>query len=231
MACDASNTSSLCIVSGMAFEAKIARGEGIRNVYGLNPQKLTQDIEAAIAGGATSLLSFGTAAGLSPALVAGSIVIARQVKSASDSFHANVRWGSELLRLMPEAVAGDMAGVDHPLKTAEEKIALHTSTGVLAADMESHHMARIAHRHNLPFAVLRVVLDGADCTLPPAALASTTADGGINYSGLIRSLMTQPQQLPAMMRLGSHHKKAKKALLRCGQLLNGSRFGLVHLGS
>jgi hypothetical protein len=96
--------------------------------------------------------------------------------------------------------------------------------------MESQHVARLAQKHNLPFAVIRVVLDDAQCSLPPAAIAATKPDGNISYSGLIGSLLKQPAQIQALLRLASANTKAKQSLLRCSHLLGGSsRFGFVDL--
>jgi len=199
-------------------------------IHGLNPAKLTQDIEAAIAAGATHLLSFGTAAGLAPSLLPGAIIIAAQVKWQDKSFEADAVWRNELKRALPDAIIADMAAVDAPVTTPAAKASLHVATGAAAADMESQQVARIAAAHRLPFAVLRVVLDTAETALPPAALASTRADGTINYMGLIGSLLKQPQQLPALMRLGRDHAQAVKSLRVCSDSLGSSLFGLMHLG-
>ena len=59
-------------------------------------------------------------------------------------------------------------GVDQLVASAEAKAALQAATGAIAIDMESHIAARVAARHGLPLAVLRVVSDTAADTLPPA---------------------------------------------------------------
>jgi hopanoid-associated phosphorylase len=206
----------LVVVSGMAFEAKIARGQGIKTVYGMNPQALDTEMEQAVSHGASGILSFGTAAGLSPNLQAGAIVIARNVHRHDRSYAANREWAQRLSAFLPEATVADVAGVDEPITSIEEKSALFQRTGAFAADMESHRVARMAERHHLPFAVLRVVLDSAVCALPPAALASTHSDGRINILGLLGSLIAHPGQIPALITLAGDHAKAKRALVNCG---------------
>jgi hopanoid-associated phosphorylase len=216
----------LIVVSGMAFEARMAAGPDIHTLWGLDPIKLTRDMVEAIKGGACGLLSFGTAAGLSPILASGAIVIAREVKHGTQSFLANSAWVDALARHLPEATVRAFAGVDTPLASERQKSELFAQTGAVAADMESHHVARIAQAHGLPFAVLRFVLDDAKRALPPAALAATRKDGSINYVGLTGSLLAHPSQLPALLRLAGDQAKAKKSLLRCGELLRHNRLGL-----
>jgi hopanoid-associated phosphorylase len=223
MACE------IIVVSGMAFEAELAEGPGIESVYGLNRAKLSQAIEEAIKNGAKGIMSFGTAAGLSPELSAGAIVIADKVH-AQKTFATDSAWSEKLKQLLPEAIVGGIVGVDAALVGASEKSQLYTHTGAVAADMESHLVAQLAEQHHLPFAVLRVVLDDAGCTLPPAVFAAVTPEGNINYKGLFASLLAHLSQIPELLRLANASAIAKRSLLRCGNLLKGSRFGLVNLG-
>lgn len=225
MACNA----RLLVVSGMAFEAAIAKGRSIDKVYGLDPHKLERDITDAVSKGVTGLLSFGVAAGLAPSLSAGTIVIARQVRRHNEIFAADATWANELARQLPDALCADIAGVDKVITAVEVKSLLHADFGTAIADMESHHVARLALRHHLPFAALRVVLDDAQCALPPAALAAARNDGEIDMARIFGSLLTNPAQFPILLRLGKARALARKSLLRCGHLLNGSLFGLGNL--
>ncbi len=95
--------------------------------------------------------------------------------------------------------------------------------------MESHIVARIAARHGLPFAVLRVVADPLDHNLPPAALVAMRPDGTTDVGACLRSLARQPGQLPALVRVAFDTRRAMAALLRCVELL-GPGLGLRDLG-
>jgi adenosylhomocysteine nucleosidase len=114
---------------------------------------------------------------------------------------------------------GTITGSDHPLATAEMKGALFTETGALAVDMESHIAARVAKRHGLPFAALRVISDTADTTLPPAALAGMRPDGGIALGAIVASLVQNPAQLSALIRTARDAEKAFRALGRVHDML------------
>jgi hopanoid-associated phosphorylase len=214
----------LVAVSGMAFEAKIAAAPGIRSVYGLNPAKLESDIENAIKDGASALLSFGTAAGLAPDMQPGSLVVARRVLHENQAWSADAEWSKRLCAELPQAHYADIAGVDHPLATTKQKAALGAKAAV--ADMESHRVVRIAAKHQLPFAAIRVVLDDVNRTLPPAALVSVRANGTVDYFRLVRSLLTNPGQLPALMQLAGDSKLANKALVDSGKLFRSRLFAV-----
>ncbi len=220
---------SIAVVSGMAFEASIAKGPGIHTIYGLAPSKLTHDIEQAIRKGVSGILSFGTAAGLMPSLTTGSIIIARHVLWQQQIYTADAAWASWLVRHLPASLIANIAGVDSPLASVQEKSALRKNTGATAADMESHHVGRLAQRYNLPFAAIRIVLDDAKYALPPAVLVTVTPEGNISYGRLLASLASQPLQLAELLHLAMAAIKAKKSLLRCSSLLKESLFGYNNL--
>lgn len=156
---------SVIVVTGMPFEARIARGDGVRVVCAQNAT-LAADLDGAIAssGGARGLVSFGTAGGLIPGLTPGQWVIAHKVLDMPRQAHeyvTSIAWADALHRAMPGALRADMAGVTAPVVSAGDKAALFRESGAAAADMESHIVARVAHAHGLPFVVARVVIDPA----------------------------------------------------------------------
>ena len=80
-----------------------------------------------------------------------------------------------------------------------QKADLHRTTGALAVDMESHVVARAARRHRLPFAAARVVCDPAHRALPPAARIGMKPDGRMDLPAVLRSVLAEPGQLPALI--------------------------------
>jgi hypothetical protein len=91
-------------------------------------------------------------------------------------------------------------------------------------DMESGIVAEAANHHGLPYAVLRVVLDPANRSLPQSALAGVREDGTIDAAAVVKSLMRRPRDLKALFRLAGDSRKANRALLRSRQAL-GPLFG------
>lgn len=234
-------TPRVAIICGMAFEAELLRRNNLHDVadiiYGLDPEKLIHDIQNAIENGASHLISFGTAAGIDPTLPSGAIVIASSIitdvqsplqstiqstipSKAQHWLETDQVFAQSLALLLRDALKKPMAGVDVPIDSVAQKHTLWETLGASAADMESHHIARIAEEHHLPFTVLRIVLDDANTALPPAAMVATKPDGSIAYTRLIASLLLHPMQIPAMMRLGKQHSAAKASLMHSARLLS-----------
>ena len=67
------NSLPVIVVTGMAFEARIARGEGVEVVYAARADLLERALNAAVARGCSGIVSFGTAGGLSPDLEPGAL--------------------------------------------------------------------------------------------------------------------------------------------------------------
>ncbi|GAA0323232.1 hypothetical protein GCM10009087_36920 [Sphingomonas oligophenolica] len=128
---------------------------------------------------------------------------------------------------IPSAQVGTITGSDTIVATAAQKQALHAKTGALAVDMESHIAARVAARHNLPFAIIRVISDSADEALPPAALAGMKPDGSMALGAVLASLARNPAQLPALIRTGIHAGRAFAELRRVRDVLGSLGVGLA----
>jgi hopanoid-associated phosphorylase len=229
----------ILVVTGMPFEARIARGDGVRVVCAQNAT-LAAELETAIAQhGARGLVSFGTAGGLIPGAKPGQWIIAHKVldmPQAAGEYVAHdthLAWAEALRRAMPGALRADLAGVTAPVVTADDKAALARESGAAAADMESHIVARVAQAHGLPFVAARVVIDPAERSLPPAALAGMRPDGSADILGVLRSLAGNPWQLPALLRVGQDASRAKRAMQAGRQVISlrlGAGFGAETAG-
>jgi hypothetical protein len=95
--------------------------------------------------------------------------------------------------------------------------------------MESHVAAAVAARHGLPFAIARVVSDGAERSLPRAAQAGMAPDGRMDVGAVIKALAGRPWELPALIRVGAEAETAFRALGR-GRDLLGPGLGRPDLG-
>ncbi len=212
------------VVTGLAFEAKIAVGAGVTVVCG-SGGRIEAALEEAIARGCAGLLSFGTAGGLAPDLVPGRWVVASAIVSERERFPTDPRWSEKLWRTLPDATHAMIAGVAAPVADAAAKRALHRATGAAAADMESHIAAAIAAARGLPFAACRVIIDPAHRTLPPAALVGMRPDGSADVAAVLGSLARQPGQWLDLVRTALDARAARLALLR-GRRMLGERLGL-----
>lgn len=247
---------TILIATGLRREARLMAGPGVMVIAGGgDAARLERELEM-LAGSASAILSSGLAGALDPSLKIGDVVIGSIAPSPprgegwgeGERASARARTSDSaghplptlslkeeglrgmLQRSVPEAYLGLIIGSDVPIATASDKAATFSQTSALAVDMESHIAARVAARHGLPFAALRVISDAADTTLPPAALAGMRPDGGIAIGAILASLVQNPTQLPELIRTARDAEKAFGALGRVHDVLRGFGIGRLDPG-
>ena len=216
-------------VTCLALEAGIARGPGV-SVLCNQSSGLRAALRAAIAHGASGIISFGIAGGLAPDLIAGDWVVASGVKTGKDVIATDRAWAQRLLELLPNAIHAHVLGVDSVIAGPGEKLQLHDETGAAAVDMESHVAAEIAAEHRIPFAACRVIIDAAHRTLPPAATLGLRLDGTPDVAAVFRSVWRNPGQLPDLARIAFDAHIARRAL-RAGRKQLGVGLGFPYYNS
>jgi adenosylhomocysteine nucleosidase len=206
----------LLVVSGLAAEAKIAAtGRHATLCGGGNIARLEAEIIAAFRDGVVGIVSFGIAGGLVPNLPAGAVVLAKSVMSKGDRHHCDPVWLRRLGQRLPAASNAVIFGADAPLGDRRRKATLGTETGAVAVDMESHIVARLAARHGVPFAAVRIISDPVERSLPPAAMAGMRSDGKADIPAVLRSLWRKPRQLPPLLRTALDARLAFASLRQC----------------
>jgi hopanoid-associated phosphorylase len=212
----------LVIVTGMAFEARIARGPGVEVVYAARADRLEQALTQALARGASGVMSFGTAGGLAEDLRPGALVVADAIDGPFGRVATDAAWTERIAAALASSSSrqakmdikrGALAAVAAPVVGRAQKEALHGATGALAVDMESHLAAAHARLRGLPFVACRAVVDPAWRTLPPAATAGLRDDGTTALAPILRELARDPAQLPAMIRLAFDARAARASLV------------------
>lgn len=204
------------VLTGLAAEARLVRA-GVVRCAAADPQKARHLMQDMIASGVRRCISFGLAGGLEPGLPPGTIVIGSHVVCRDGSWPCDQEWQQQLVATLPAAQVGGVWGTDTIIAGAADKARLHHHSHCLIADMESHIVAECAATARLPFAVVRVICDPVDFTLPAAALLPLRADGAPNLAGVLWALLRRPAQLPDLLRLGQHHQRAMKALAKAGR--------------
>ena len=207
-------------VTGLAFEARIAAGTGVRTVAGGgDPAGLAAALERELARGATAIISFGISGGLAVEASAGSWLVADAVVTRTARWPVDAAWAAALRRQLPGAILGSVAGADGIIASPAEKRALGLTTGAFAVDMESHTVAAFAAKHDVPFAVFRVIADPLTRALAPATFDGMRSDGTVNQRAVLGSLLRAPGQLPLLMRNAIDTRTALRALSRGRRLL------------
>lgn len=158
-------------------------------------------------------LSFGLAGGLDPGLRVGDLVCARRVWDGERTLAADPAWTERIALATGATVVDLVAGGDTVLADPAGKAALRAATGAATVDMESGRMARWARRQErpVPFAVLRVVSDGAGDMIPSSALAGFGGEKP-NVGAVLRRLAMRPGELPALVGMARNVDRALRRL-------------------
>jgi len=207
-------------VTGMAFEARIARGHGVEAVFAARADRLERALAEATARGCAGIVSFGTAGGLAPDLAPGALVIADAIDGPFGRVRTDPAWSARLVAALHDTpvwarvARGTMAAVSAPVVGEQEKASLHRAKGALAVDMESHIAAAFAASRGVPFAVCRAIVDPAWRTLPRAATAGLRDDGSTAILPILRELLKQPSQLGPLLQVAGDARAARTTLIQ-----------------
>jgi len=187
----------LGILCGIEAEAKIARR--IKNASvacaAARPQKARWLARELVKQGATRLISFGIAGGLEPGLPVGTMIIGAQVVSNDGSWLCDSKWIGDLIQKFPTAHCGAVWGSETIVASAREKHILYEKSRCLAVDMESQCAAQIAAEAKIPLAVIRVVCDSAEMSVPPVVMAAIAEDGRIDILKALWHLARHPLEV------------------------------------
>jgi adenosylhomocysteine nucleosidase len=206
---------AIIAVTGLAKEARIAAGPGVRAIAGGgNARRLADALERELALGARAVISFGIAGGLVEDVASGTWLVARTIVTPNARWRCDEAWSRALAECLPESTAVDLAGVDAPVMDAASKRGLHRATGAAAVDTESHIAAAIAASYGLPFAAFRVVADTARRTLPPVAAVALNRNARISGRAVLGSLAREPGQWPLVLHTAVDARRALRALVR-----------------
>ena len=221
---------SVVAVTGLAFEARIAAGPGVRTIAGGgDASRLAIALERELALGAAAFISFGIAGGLNMVAVPGTWLVANNVDTRTARWPVHAAWAAALAHRLPGAIIGDLAGADAIIATPAEKHALGVATGAFAVDLESHVVAAFAAAHGVPFAVFRVIADPVTRGLSKAASLGMRPDGTINRRAVFGSVLWTPGQLPLLLRNALDARIAYRALSH-GRRLLGPGLSYPNLG-
>lgn len=183
---------------------------------GAGGQNAQRAAELLVAKGVTHLVSWGCAAGLSPMVRPGDLVLPEFIV---DSEGAKITIDTEVYRHSKSVLSkvggnhgGGLLTSSHLVSSAKEKNQLHVATGAIALDMESMAVAQVAKQRVLPFLAVRAIADPATSGLPRAVSVALNDQGDIVMAKLLLSILRCPLDIPRLIRLGWQFRKAKMTL-------------------
>jgi adenosylhomocysteine nucleosidase len=118
---------------------------------------------------------------------------------------------------------GAILGLDHLLSSSQDKAAAFARSEAWAIDMESHHVARAAAAHNLPFVAIRAISDRSDETLPACLADFVDGEGRTKMSAVLAALIFGRVKLGELIATGRASRRAHQALFGCRGALAGLR--------
>lgn len=183
-------------------------------ISGIGAERATAAAQQLLNTNVEALISWGTAAGLDPALPAGSLLLPESILSGGLPLPVHAAWHRQAIERLRSLDVSSRPLAESPalLATAAAKLRLRQETGAVAADMESAAIARLARNRGVPFLCIRAVVDAAEETVP-AALPSLLDDfGRIRYPVLLQTLLRQPGLLGDLFRLQRRFSRASRCL-------------------
>jgi adenosylhomocysteine nucleosidase len=210
------------ICAALAVEAEMVSRHFEQEVWGPGFADLSEFVGRAAADGCRGIVSFGVAGGLGSDLRSGGIVVGSEIVGSDGSIPTDDVWSAWLLSAIPTAVYAPIAGIDFPISARATRSELRLRSGALAADMESHLIARLAVANSMRFVALRVVIDAAGRNIPPTALACVSRDGETSRWQLSRLLLGRPSDTLDVIKLSVDWWLTRKALLYCSEVLGAS---------
>ncbi len=189
---------------------------------GIGPRRAQKAVDAFAATPLRAVISAGCAGALRAGPEGGELVLAQEVRmygqdnrEALQSFPV----GADLLRVAKAAaVQAGLSTIEGPLFTSaqvlftpQEQERCGQETEAVAVEMESGIHAAFAQHLELPFLVLRVILDPVDLGIPKIR-GLTTPEGEVRPLRAVTHLLTHPQHFSAFRRLKSSRARAGTAL-------------------
>jgi adenosylhomocysteine nucleosidase len=204
------------------------REGAVLNVSGIGPTRAASASKILLEEGATALLSWGSAGGLSPKLPPGSLILPKTIIASDQSlYRVDAGWHNRLCNRLKGHIdfnTDPLAESTTVVCTPVEKASLFRRTGAVGVDMESAAVAAVAGKARVPFIAVRAVADAMDTILPASTLNAFDEFGRLRLFRLILGLAGHPAELPAILRMARSYRAAQKTLAAVARLTENNLF-------
>lgn len=174
--------------------------------------------------GVGQLISWGCAAALAPELKPGDLVLPRCLLTEDNQeLNCDQNWIDQVCQILPSDISinlGQLTESRTIVAETKDKQLIHSQTGAVALDMESCAIAKAAIQAQIPCLVVRVIADPVSMNLPTAVSHALNSEGEIKIGKLLIYLLSQPMEIPALIKLGLHFNGAKKTLKSIAKYLD-----------
>lgn len=201
--------SKLVIKTGMQTEQQIATRYAVPGTLVLTGQFDVDALDKAVPSDCEALLSFGVCGALAPDPKVGQAFLCEALITLGARYLASSSWGERLSGVTKYPTQRwYSSGQFKVANTIEQRAQLFAQTGCWLIDDETYAVAQLAARRGIAFQALRTVSDGAEDNLPPAVLNALNPDGTDNLREVIESVVTDPLEIPALIRTALEAKRA-----------------------
>ena len=159
----------------------------------------------------STLISLGSAVGLSPLLTPGMVCIPDEVVCDAQTIRCHQGLQSDFKAALGNdclIVQKRLIHTSHVLTNLEEKESLYLKSRAVVADMESFLIGQEAFRHQLNFLAIRVVVDSLHLHIPQSLLDCCLPN--VSLWKLLWIISRQPKLLLNLLTLSKHFNQAQK---------------------
>ena len=182
---------------------------------GAGPENAAKASQLLIAKGAKKLISWGCAAALKANLHPGDLVVPQTLLTERhEELTIASPWLNDALDQLSSLnpFTGSLVESSFIVADSLDKKSIHQQTRAIAVDMESIAIVKIAIQNNLPVLVIRCIADPVTMNLPKSVSYALNNQGEVVLVKLLWFLLTHPNELPGLIKLGLHFKAAKNKL-------------------
>ncbi len=166
--------------------------------------------------GAQQLMSWGCAGALSPTLKPGDLILPHSLLLNDNTLlEIDKIEREQVIKRLHHVIpyySDKILETKQVISTVSDKATSYQRSSAIAVDMESGAVARIAKQANIPFIVIRSIVDPAHFNLPYAVQYAINQQGNVSMCKLLLYLCMHPTELPRLITLGQHFNAAKKTL-------------------
>jgi adenosylhomocysteine nucleosidase len=201
--------------------------DGMLTLSGIGAASAYYAARSLLENGATGLISWGFAGGLTPEFSPGSLILPEQILAPDQSvYNVDPLWHGQLYSRLESSMkihTGTLAESTVVLSNSTEKKAFFRQTGAAAVDMESASIARAAKEAGVPFAVIRAIIDSVETLIPRSVLNSIDQSGRVRPLRLLSGIVRNPSEWIASFKMGRNFLAARATLATVARQMGESR--------
>jgi len=210
------------VITALESEAKCLQGVANTNHFininsGIGPDAANTGAQSAFDAGCRSLVSFGYAGALNTGLKPGDLLVGVSVSNGNLTLESEPLMVSQLTSVLKSgsdlvALESSLLSTSAITDTVSEKASRRAEGAWDAVDMESYSIASVAAQQNLPFLIVRAVLDTAVMELPAEINSLIDTNGLTRPAAALAAVVNNPKLISDLAILARNRRKADQTL-------------------